>query len=46
LPGDFKGAIMDYVDVDTGENPAAQMQVENTTIMLKPFTVAVFKLKQ
>ncbi len=42
----FKNAIMNYVDEDTGENPIAQMQVKDTTISLKPFAVAVLNLKQ
>ncbi len=45
LPVETKDAIINYVDVSTGENPAAQMKVKDTTVTLKPFAVAVLKLQ-
>ena len=45
LPADAKNARVNYVDVTTGENPVAQSQLENNTITLKPFAVAVLTIK-
>ena len=44
LPAEAKGALADYVDVTTGENPPAQIRLDNTTITLKPFAVEVVQL--
>ncbi len=41
LPADSKGKTVSYVDVETGENPPAQMQLTEAAIVLKPFAVAV-----
>jgi hypothetical protein len=45
LPADAKNARVNYVDVTTGENPVAESQLENNTITLKPFAVAVLTIK-
>ena len=44
LPAEAKSALVDYVDVTTGENPPAQIQLNNTAITLKPFAVEVVRL--
>ena len=45
LPAETKDASVDYVDVSTGENPIAQMQLKDTTITLKPYAVDVVNVK-
>lgn len=45
LPAEAKGALTDYVDVTTGENPPEQLTLDNAAITLKPFCVAVIQLK-
>jgi len=45
LPAETKDASVDYVDVSTGENPIAQMQLKDTTITLKPYVVDVVNVK-
>ena len=45
LPADAKDATASIVDVSTGENPAAQIQLNSNAITLKPFAVAVIQLK-
>lgn len=45
LPSDAKDAWISYVDVITNENPPSQMQLIGNIINLKPFSVAVIKLK-
>ena len=45
LPSDAKDATASIVDMNTGENPAAQMQLNSNVITLKPFAVAVIRLK-
>lgn len=44
LPPDVKSTIVSYVDVSTGENPPAQVQIQGNSIVLRPFSVAVIKL--
>ena len=44
LPAEAKSASAAYVDVTTGENPPAQITLSDTTIILKPFCVAVVRL--
>jgi hypothetical protein len=41
LPADAKNAKVNYVNATTGDNPIAQSQLDNNTITLKPFEVAV-----
>lgn len=45
LPAETKNAMAFVVDVSTGENAAAQLQLDNDSIVLKPFAVAVLQLK-
>jgi hypothetical protein len=45
LPVETKNATADYVDVSTGENPIAHMEIKDSSITLKPFAVAVLELK-
>jgi hypothetical protein len=45
LPADIKNGIIKYVDVSTGENPAATTILQSNVIILKPFSVAVVELK-
>ncbi|HEX4373354.1 MAG TPA: glycosyl hydrolase family 39 [Puia sp.] len=44
LPAETKNASVDLVDVDTKEDPPAHSQLSDTTITLKPFSVAVVQL--
>jgi hypothetical protein len=37
--------LAEFVDVSTGENPPGQLQLQENSIMLKPFAVAVVDLK-
>lgn len=45
LPAGANGSEMRYVDVTTGESEPAKKQLSGETITLKPFSVAVVKLK-
>jgi hypothetical protein len=45
LPADAKDAWVSYVDIVTNENQPSQVQVKGNIIKLKPFSVAVVKLK-
>jgi hypothetical protein len=45
LPADAKNAGVNYVDITTADNPVGQYQLENSTITLKPFAVAVVSFK-
>ncbi len=44
LPAEAKGALAEYVDVSTGENSPAEIRLDNATVTLKPFAVAVIEL--
>jgi hypothetical protein len=44
LPAEIKNASVDYVDVDTNENPPVHTPLSGTTITLKPFAVVVVEL--
>jgi hypothetical protein len=45
LPPDARSASASFVDVSTGENPAQRMQLNDSTLVLKPFSVTVVDLK-
>jgi hypothetical protein len=45
LPADAKNSSVSYVDIITNENPPSQEQQIGNIIKLKPFSVAVIKLK-
>jgi hypothetical protein len=45
LPVETKDATADYVDVSTGENPIAHMEIKDSSVTLQPFAVAVLKLR-
>lgn len=44
LPAAFKNAQVNYVDVSTGENPAAQKQLATNAITVAPFSVIVITI--
>lgn len=44
LPKEFIGSKMSYVDIITGENPPASVNLTNEKIVLEPFAVAVVEL--
>lgn len=44
LPAEAKDAVVDYVDVNTGENPIESTKLKEAQIILKPFSVAVIQL--
>jgi hypothetical protein len=46
LPAEAKDAWVSYVDLITNENPPSQVQQIGNVIQLKPFSVAVIKLKK
>ncbi|MEP6847027.1 MAG: hypothetical protein ABI861_13535 [Panacibacter sp.] len=45
LPADLIKGMVNYVDESTGENSIAEMQLNDNVITLKPFAVAVIKVK-
>lgn len=45
LPDEAKGSVVNMVDVSTGENEPAQLQINGRNITLKPFAVAVVEVK-
>ena len=45
LPADAKNAQVSYVDIVTKENPPSREQLVGSLIKLKPFSVAVIKLR-
>jgi hypothetical protein len=45
LPDEVKDSRVQFVDVTTMENPPGELQLVGNTIRLKPFSVAVIKLK-
>jgi hypothetical protein len=45
LPADTKNSSVSYVDIITKENSPSQEQLIGNIIKLKPFSVAVIKLK-
>jgi hypothetical protein len=45
LPSDLKDAMVFYVDMNTREEPIAQMQLKANTITLQPFAVMVVNMK-
>ncbi len=45
LPADAKEASINYVDIMTKENPPSQVPLSSKIVKLKPFSVAVIKLK-
>jgi hypothetical protein len=45
LPTDTKNSSVSYVDIITKENSPSQEQLIGNIIKLKPFSVAVIKLK-
>ncbi|HLX91555.1 MAG TPA: hypothetical protein VKR32_07725 [Puia sp.] len=45
LPESVKGARVEWVDMDTNENPPADAQLTEAAITLKPFAVAVVEIK-
>ena len=44
LPSKLKNNWMSFVDGSTGENPPTKVQLNDNTVTLKPFAVAVIKL--
>ena len=44
LPANAKNASADYVDMSTGENPAAHIKLAEATVTLQPFSVMVIQL--
>jgi hypothetical protein len=44
LPAEARGAVMDEVDLSTGENPPQSTKIEGTSVTLTPFEVAVVQL--
>jgi hypothetical protein len=45
LPDEVRDSRVQFVDVTTMENPPGELQLVGNTIRLKPFSVAVIKLK-